>query len=179
MSPAATEKSGTLTQRTMTELQSNGSRMGGSGSFLDCENTFRPDRITEMCERFSEFRRPASSSRLHCGMLKNAGLNAVDVLGNICVARCYNTDMQERLINDLSKARLRSSGLSARSSLLIRPTVVQMMVEDSFSLLVPLLLALPSRTVGPHELALKALLPDHRLSHCFVPKRLHWTRRAC
>ena len=112
-------------------------------------------------------------------MLQNAGLNAEDVLGNICVARCYNTDMQERLINDLSKARPRSSGLSALSSLLIRPTVVQMMVEDSFSLLVPLLLALPSRTVGPHELALKALLPDHRLSHCFVPKRLHWTRRAC
>ena len=76
-------------------------------------------------------------------MLKTAGLNAVDVLGNICVARCYNTDMQERLINDLSKARLRSSGLSARSSLLIRPTGVQMMVKDSFSLLVPLLLALP------------------------------------
>ena len=71
-------------------------------------------------------------------MLQNAGLNAEDVLGNICVARCYNTDMQERLINDLSKARLRSSGLSARSSLLIRPTGVQMMVEDSFSLLVPL-----------------------------------------
>lgn len=58
MSPAATEKSGTLAQRTTTELQSNGSRMGGLGSFLDCENTFRPDRITEMCERFSEFAVP-------------------------------------------------------------------------------------------------------------------------
>ena len=57
MSPAATEKSGTLTQRTTTELQSNGSRMG-LGSFLDCENTFRPDRIVEMCERFSEFAVP-------------------------------------------------------------------------------------------------------------------------
>ena len=66
MWPAATEKSGTLALRTTTELQLSGSRMG-LGSFLDCENTFRPDRITEMCERFGELAVPLrNGSHLHC-----------------------------------------------------------------------------------------------------------------
>ena len=43
-------------------------------------------------------------------MITNAGLNAGDVLGNICVARCYNTAKLELLIKDISKARLRSPG---------------------------------------------------------------------
>ena len=93
-------------------------------------------------------------------MFTDAGLHAGDVLGNICVARCYNTDMQERLINDLSKARLGSSGLSARSSLLIRPTVVQMMVEDSFSLLVPLA---ASPAPCPRDASVRA---SRLLRHC-------------
>ncbi|MES1907156.1 MAG: DNA repair protein RAD51 A [Cercozoa sp. M6MM] len=50
----------------------------GRAMYIDTENTFRPERIAKIAERFS--------------------LAAADVLNNIAVARCYNSDHQMNLL---------------------------------------------------------------------------------
>jgi hypothetical protein len=105
-----------------------------------------------MCERFGKFAGPFRAPTCIARDDPSAGLHADDVLGNISVARCYNTDMLERLLKQISKARQRSLGLSARSSLLMRPTGVQMIVEDQFSLLVPLAVSHPLAKLWPASL---------------------------
>lgn len=48
--------------------------LNGNCLFIDCENTFRPERIKQMAE--------------------SMGLNAKDILENIQIARAYNSDHQ-------------------------------------------------------------------------------------
>lgn len=62
---------------------------GGNGrvAFIDTENTFRPERIAEICNRFE--------------------LSADDVLDNILVARAYTSDHQYELLDHVS-ARMAS-----------------------------------------------------------------------
>lgn len=57
---------------------------GGNGrvAFIDTENTFRPERITEICERFD--------------------LNSDDVLDNILVARAYTSEHQCELLDHVA-----------------------------------------------------------------------------
>lgn len=51
---------------------------GGKAMFMDTENTFRPERITEIAKRY--------------------GMNPEDVLNNISVAKVSNTDQQLELL---------------------------------------------------------------------------------
>jgi len=53
---------------------------GGSGMamFIDCEGTFRPERLVPIAERF--------------------GLDPQRVLDNVAYARCHNTDQQNKLL---------------------------------------------------------------------------------
>lgn len=69
---------------------------GGNGrvAFIDTENTFRPERIVEISERF--------------------GLDADDVLNNILVARAYTSDHQVELLDHVA-----AQMAAARFSLLI------------------------------------------------------------
>ena len=57
---------------------------GGDGrvAFIDTENTFRPERIAEICERFE--------------------LDADEVLDNIIVARAYTSEMQIGLLRSVA-----------------------------------------------------------------------------
>lgn len=57
---------------------------GGNGrvAFIDTENTFRPERIAEICERFD--------------------LNSDDVLDNILVARAYTSEHQCELLDHVA-----------------------------------------------------------------------------
>lgn len=57
---------------------------GGNGrvAFIDTENTFRPERIIEICARFD--------------------LNAEDVLDNIVVARAYTSEHQCELLDHVA-----------------------------------------------------------------------------
>jgi len=52
----------------------------GKAMYIDTEGTFRPERLTEIAERF--------------------GLNAQDVLDNVAYARAYNSDHQLNLLMD-------------------------------------------------------------------------------
>eukprot|EP00737_Agarophyton_chilense_P004286 gb/GEZJ01005316.1/.p1 GENE.gb/GEZJ01005316.1/~~gb/GEZJ01005316.1/.p1 ORF type:complete len:189 (+),score=29.95 gb/GEZJ01005316.1/:1628-2194(+) len=62
---------------------------GGNGrvAFIDTENTFRPERIIEICARFD--------------------LNSDDVLDNILVARAYTSEHQYELLDHVA-ARMAS-----------------------------------------------------------------------
>lgn len=62
---------------------------GGNGrvAFIDTENTFRPERIAEICSRFE--------------------VSAEDVLDNILVARAYTSEMQIELLQHVA-ARMAS-----------------------------------------------------------------------
>lgn len=57
---------------------------GGDGrvAFIDTENTFRPERIVEICMRYE--------------------LNADEVLDNIIVARAYTSEMQIELLEHVA-----------------------------------------------------------------------------
>lgn len=57
---------------------------GGNGrvAFIDTENTFRPERIVEICARFD--------------------LNSDDVLDNILVARAYTSEHQSELLDHVA-----------------------------------------------------------------------------
>lgn len=61
-------------------MSANGAE--GKCLFIDCEGTFRPDRVLSMCNRFN--------------------LNGDQVLNNICYARAYNTDHQMTLLTQAS-----------------------------------------------------------------------------
>ncbi|MHA1169318.1 MAG: DNA repair and recombination protein RadA [Candidatus Hodarchaeales archaeon] len=54
--------------------------------YIDTEGTFRPERIVSMCERYKE-----------------AGIDPVEILKNIRVARAYNSDHQMSLTEKLAR----------------------------------------------------------------------------
>jgi DNA repair protein RAD51 len=53
---------------------------GGAGMamYIDCEGTFRPERLVPIAERF--------------------GLDPARVLDNVAYARCHTTDQQNKLL---------------------------------------------------------------------------------
>lgn len=55
-------------------------RGGGEGKcmYIDTENTFRPERLLAVAERFQ--------------------MNPEDVLNNVCFGRAYNSDHQTKLL---------------------------------------------------------------------------------
>ncbi|MFH1294725.1 MAG: DNA repair and recombination protein RadA [Candidatus Aenigmatarchaeota archaeon] len=73
------------------QLPENKGGLGGKVVFIDTENTFRPERITDMA--------------------KASGLNPQKVLENIYVARAYNSDHQvllaEKAIEVIKKEKVR------------------------------------------------------------------------
>jgi len=62
----------------MVQLPKEKGGLNGNCLFVDCENTFRPERIKQIAE--------------------SMGLNAKDVLENIQIARAYNSDHQVILV---------------------------------------------------------------------------------
>jgi DNA repair protein RAD51 len=51
--------------------------------YIDTEGTFRPERLVSIAERY--------------------GMNPTDVLDNVAYARAYNTDHQEKLLENAAQ----------------------------------------------------------------------------
>mmetsp|Transcript_98061 Transcript_98061/g.224930 ORF Transcript_98061/g.224930 Transcript_98061/m.224930 type:complete len:280 (+) Transcript_98061:1-840(+) len=80
---------------------------GGEGKamYIDTEGTFRPERLQEIARK--------------------RGLNAEDVLNNVCVARAYNCDHQFKLLQEAAALMM-----SQRYSLLVVDSVTALFRSD-------------------------------------------------